>query len=543
MIFRRIPQFFRFLEINYVLLRHGLDRVVLSHPKLHPFRFLSHLNPFNWFREPGQSHGESIRLALENLGPIFVIFGQVLSTRRDVIPDDIADELAKLQDQVPSFPGLIAKQILEKAYGKPVSEVFQTFQTEPMASASIAQAHLATLEDGSEVVVKVLRPGIRQMIRRDVALMYVVASLAEKFWSEGKRLRPRDVVEEFEKTLLDELDLMREAANASQLRRNFTNSPLLYVPEVYWDYTRSNVLVTERIAGIPISHISVLKEHGINLKKLAENGVEIFFHQVFHDSFFHADMHPGNIFVCKENKDNPKYLAVDFGIVGSLSPTDQRYLAENLLAFFKRDYRQVAILHVESGWVPRGTRIEEFESAIRAVCEPIFEKPLHEISFGKLLLRLFQTASRFNMEVQPQLLLLQKTLLSIEGLGRQLYPKLDLWTTAKPFLERWLQEKIGGKALIKNVVANAPYWAEKFPDVPDLIYRVLQLQSQRARDPEPVVVVSPQKSKRVILLSGLMLLLAAGLNVIFLNNTLEMRQILQYSLLGAGGLFVLISLF
>jgi len=389
-----------------------------------------------------------------------------------------------------------------------------------------------------------LRPGIRRMIRRDLGLMYLVAGLTKRFWSQGKRLRPREVVAEFEKTIYDELDLMREAANASQLRRNFSQSPLLYVPEVYWDYTRPNVLVTERIHGIPIGNIELLKKKNINLKKLAENGVEIFFRQVFQDSFFHADMHPGNIFVSLKNPENPQYLAVDFGIVGSLSPVDQRYLAENLLAFFKRDYRQVAILHVESGWVPPETRVEEFESAIRAVCEPIFEKPLKQISFGQLLLRLFQTASRFQMEVQPQLILLQKTLLSIEGLGRQLYPDLDLWSTAQPFLERWLQEKIGAKAMLKNVVANAPFWAEKFPDVPDMLYKVLQQKTQIIKPAKPVTAQAQRtSSSRLLIASSLMLLVAAGLNFFTLESSLEIRQILQYSLFGAGGLLLLLGLF
>ncbi|MCB1639059.1 MAG: ubiquinone biosynthesis regulatory protein kinase UbiB, partial [Thiothrix sp.] len=411
-------------------------------------------------------------------GPIFVKFGQMLSTRRDLLPDDIALELRLLQDRVPPFPAEEARRLIEKAYGRPVTEVFQHFETSPMASASVAQVHAATLWGGSEVVIKVLRPGIEKTIRQDIALMYVLAGLLQRYWKEGRRLRPVEVVREYEKNIFDELDMQREAANASQLRRNFINLPDLYIPEVHWDYIHRNVMVMERIYGVPIGNIEELEAFGINFKRLGERGVEIFFTQVFRHNFFHADMHPGNIFVDINNPADPRYLAVDFGIVGTLSPADQRYLAENFHAFFNRDYRRVAELHVESGWVPSSTRVDEFESAIRSVCEPIFERPISEISFGQLLMRLFQTARRFNMQVQPQLVLLQKTLLNIEGLGRQLYPELDLWTTAKPFIQRWMDEQVGVRALLKGARYNLPKLLENLPYMPNLLHDLMQQANQ-----------------------------------------------------------------
>ncbi len=463
-------QLLRLLHINRVLMRHGLDDIVLATHLFRPVRFIRYFLPWYWVPRELPPRGMRIRLALEELGPIFVKFGQMLSTRRDLIPDDIAVELTKLQDRVPPFPGAESRAIIESALGQSVDELFAHFEETPHASASIAQVHLARLHDGREVVVKVVRPHILEVIARDIGLLYVVAGLAEHYWSEGRRLRPREVVREYEKTILDELDLLREAANASQLRRNFQGSTLLYVPEVYWPYSRRQVMVMERIRGIPIGDIAALKQHGIDLKQLSERGVEIFFTQVFRHSFFHADMHPGNIFVSPQGQ----YIAVDFGIMGTLNPVDQRYLAENFLAFFRRDYRRVAELHVLSGWVPEGTRVDEFESAIRTVCEPIFERPLKEISFGQLLLRLFQTARRFNMEVQPQLVLLQKTLLHVEGLGRELYPDLDLWQTAKPFLERWMNEQVGVRALLRGLKDNIPRWAERLPEIPALLHGVLQ---------------------------------------------------------------------
>ena len=467
-------QTLRLVHINFVLARHGLDEIILSAHIFRPVRFLIYLSPFFWLRRRNVPRGERIRCALEDLGPIFVKFGQVLSTRRDFLPHDIADELAKLQDQVPPFPGRAARAIVEKVLGKPVTELFQEFNETPLASASIAQVHAARLKDDRAVVVKVLRPGVERVIRGDLDLMYLMAGLAERYWHESRRLRPREVVAEYEKTILDELDLMREAANAAQLRRDFEGSKLLYVPEIHWPLTRRSVMVMERIHGVPISDIAGLKARGTDMRKLAENGVEIFFTQVFKHNFFHADMHPGNIFVDVNDPKNPLYVAVDFGIVGTLDPRDKQYLAENFLAFFKRDYRRVAELHVESGWVPSGTRVNEFEGAIRSVCEPIFNRPLKDISFGQLLVRLFQTARRFNMTVQPQLVLLQKTLLNIEGLGRELYPELDLWKTAKPFLEDWVREQMGWAASFRRLQANLPALRELLLETPARLNVILR---------------------------------------------------------------------
>ncbi|OQX36198.1 MAG: ubiquinone biosynthesis regulatory protein kinase UbiB [Candidatus Sedimenticola endophacoides] len=460
----------RLIHINWVLVRHGLDEVILATHLLRPVRFLLYLSPGYWLRRNTlPPFPVRIRLALEELGPIFVKFGQILSTRRDLLPGDIADELARLQDAVPPFPGTQARRIIERAYGHPIEEVLDAFDETPMASASIAQVHAASLKSGEQVVVKVLRPDIERVIRRDVGLLYIIARLANRYWKDGRRLRPLDVVRDYEKTILDELDLQREAANAAQLRRNWEGSPLLFVPEVHWELTRKNVLVLERIHGTPVSDVAALRAQGVSMKQLGEQGVEIFFTQVFRDNFFHADMHPGNIFV----EPGGRYIAVDFGIVGSLTTEDQRYLAENLLAFFNRDYHRVAELHVESGWVPHTTRVDEFEASIRSVCEPIFNKPLSEISFGHFLLNLFQTARRFDMEIQPQLVLLQKTLLYIEGLGRQLYPELDLWTTAKPFMERWMKEQVGPGAFARKLRKNLPLMSEHAADMPLLLHKVL----------------------------------------------------------------------
>lgn len=464
-----LNRFIRLSTISWVLLRHGLDDLILATHLFRPFRFIRLFMPWTWLNRK-TPRGVRIRLALEDLGPIFVKFGQILSTRRDLLPDDIAVELSKLQDQVTPFDNQIAYKIIEKSLGHPLNEIFSQFSDSPFASASIAQVHAATLHTGEDVIVKVLRPNIKPVIQRDISLLYIIADKIERYWPAGKNLRPKEVVAEFEKALLNELDLMLEAANASQLRRNFLNSEKLYVPEVYWDHCRRDIMVMERIHGTPIGNIDALIEKNINLKQLSERGVEIFFTQVFRHSFFHADMHPGNIFVA----DNGQYIAVDFGIMGTLNDTDQRYLAENFLAFFNRDYRRVAELHVSSGWVDKDTRIDEFETAIRAVCEPIFDKPLKDISFGHLLLNLFQTARRFNMEIQPQLILLQKTLLNIEGLGRQLYPDLDLWKTAKPFLEQWMKDKIGPQAFFKHIKENAPLWAEQLPKMPSLFFDALE---------------------------------------------------------------------
>jgi ubiquinone biosynthesis protein len=466
----RPKQIRRLLHIQRVLIRHGLDELVLATHLFRPIRFVGTLSPNYWLGAKDEPRGVRIRRTLEDLGPIFVKFGQTLSTRRDLLPDDIAEELIKLQDRVPAFPGSDAKAIVEQALGQPVSLVFAEFEETPLASASVAQVHAARLHDGQNVVVKVLRPGIEKQIRSDIALLYELARLAQRFWSDAKRLRPIEVVAEFEKTILDELDLVREAANAAEMRRRFEDSEILYIPKVYWPYTRRQVLVMERISGIPVGDVETLKREGVDFKLLAERGVEIFFTQVLRDSFFHADMHPGNIFVTPP----AQYIAVDFGIVGSISREDKRYVAENLLAFFNRDYRRVAEMHIESGWIPKTTRVEEFESAVRAVSEPIFEKPLKDISYGHLLLRLFQVARRFDMEVQPQLVLLQKTLLNIEGLGRDLYPDLDLWQTAKPFLERWFKDEMGPKAGLRKIQSQLPEWAESWPEMPMLIHRMLE---------------------------------------------------------------------
>lgn len=459
----------RLIHINWILVFHGLDEIVLKTHLFRPIRFLALFSPYYWLRKQNESRGVRIRRTLEDLGPIFVKFGQALSTRKDLLPEDIADELVKLQDKVPPFPNETARAIIEQELGMSISEGFAEFDSSPLASASVAQVHTAVLHSGRQIIVKVLRPNIEERIHSDIGLLYALAGFAERFWSDARRLRPLEVVAEFERTTLDELDLIREAANASKLRRNFETSEVLFVPEIHWDFTRQKVLVMDKIQGIPVGEIEQLKAAGADFKLLAERGVEIFFTQVFRDNFFHADMHPGNIFV----EPPAKYIAVDFGIVGSLSLSDQHYLAENFLAFFNRDYRKVAEMHVRSGWVPATTRIEEFEAAIRSVCEPIFEKPLKDISFGQLLLRLFQTARRFDMHVQPQLVLLQKTLLNIEGLGRQLYPELDLWQTAKPFLEKWFQERMGPKAKITKLIKQFPEFAEQFPEIPSLIYKAL----------------------------------------------------------------------
>lgn len=517
-----ITRLSRLIRINFILVRYNLDEILFATPWFYPLRFLSYFNPWYWFSKNKFSRGVRLRLALEDLGPIFIKAGQVLSTRRDLLPDDIADELAKLQDNVPPFDGMLAQKIIEKSLEKKIGEVFSDFDIKALASASIAQVHTATLLNGKSVVIKVLRPHIKKIIDRDLDLLATLASLTDKYSTEGRKFKPKEIVDEISQTLHDELDLMREAANASQLRRNFLNSPTLYVPEIYWNNCRHNVLVMERIEGIPVHRINALKSAGFDMKKLAETGVELFFTQVFRDSFFHADMHPGNIFVSIKNLKNPQYIAVDFGIVGSLSTKDQRYLAENLLAFFKRDYQRVAELHISSGWLPPDTRIDQFEGAIRAVCEPIFERPLKEISFGQLLLRLFQTARRFNINIQPQLILLQKTLLSIEGVGRQLYPDLDLWATAAPFLEKWIKRQIGTKAFLRRIKENLPYWSEKLPEIPNLIYDVLSetrlhMEEQRFfKSLHPTI--TPKKSIFKVFILGLITgLVTCGVLLFFIR--------------------------
>jgi ubiquinone biosynthesis protein len=476
----------RLVEIQRVLLKHALDDFVRATHLYRPLRFLFFLSPAVWFeRRRSLGRAVQLRLALEELGPIFVKFGQAVSTRRDLLPPDIADELAKLQDRVPPFPGAIARAHLEHAYGRPLGEVFAHFEETPLAAASIAQVHVARLPAGAEVVVKVLRPGMRAVIERDLEVLEALAELAQRYWPEGRRLRPRELVSEYRKTILDELDLMREAANASQLKRNFAGSPLLYVPEIYWDYCRNDVMVMERIHGVPISDMARLKAAGTDIAQLAANGVRIFFTQVFRHNFFHADMHPGNIFVLIDEPRRPRYAAVDFGIVGTLEPRDQYYLAENFLAVFDRDYRRVAQLHLQSGWVPAGTRLDEMESAVRTVCEPIFDRPLKDISFGRILLRLFEISRRFDMQVQPQLLLLQKTLLNVEGLGRELYPELDIWSTATPILREWMRERTSVRALLAEARSHAPQFIAALRALPALLQERVQRSAERTRGAAP----------------------------------------------------------
>lgn len=443
----------RLFHIQRVAVRYQLDELLLALPLPWWLATLLRAMPWRWHERPAldMSRGERLRRSLEELGPVFIKFGQILSTRRDLLPPDIADEMARLQDRVPPFPAEQARALIEQQLGAPIEQIFRRFEQQPLASASVAQVHAAQLRSGEDVVVKVVRPGLAPIIRQDMAWLFLLARLAERVSADARRLRPVEVVSDYERTIFDELDLMREAANATQLRRNFDGSPLLYVPHVYWDWCRPQVMVMERIYGIPVTDLATLRDQGTDMKKLAERGVEIFFTQVFRDSFFHADMHPGNIFVSTRTPHDPQYIGIDCGIIGSLTAEDQDYLARNLLAFFKRDYRKVAQLHIDSGWVPPDTQLNDFEAAIRTVCEPIFEKPLKDISFGQVLLRLFQTARRFDMQVQPQLVLLQKTLLNIEGLGRQLYPDLDLWATAKPFLERWMRERMSPLRLLRQL--------------------------------------------------------------------------------------------
>ncbi len=470
----------RFAKIERVMVKYALEELFLDAT---PARFLKYvfvLSPTRWLSNETRRlpRAKRIRLALEELGPIFVKLGQMLSTRRDVLPDDIGDELTLLQDKVKPFSSYLAREQIETALDNRIDVLFRSFENEPIASASIAQVHGAVMHDGTQVVVKVLRPGISDTIERDVSLMYILADMVAAVLQDGKRLRPREVVAEYDRTIHGELDLVAEATNAVVLRNNFKDSKTLYIPEVYWELTRSSVMVQERIDGIPIRDIAAMEEIGIDMKKLAEHGVEIFYTQVFDHNFFHADMHPGNIFVSRDNPDHPQYIAVDFGIVGSLTDDDQRYIGENLLAFFQRDYRRVAQLHIDSGWVPRDTRVSELEAGVRAVCEPIFDKPLSEIMFGDVLMQLFHVARRFEMEVQPQLVLLQKTLLNIEGLGRQLYPELDLWATGKPFLQRWVVKSNSPQTVIKRFLDQAPAILKAMPEMPMLVHDYLKLQNR-----------------------------------------------------------------
>ena len=473
----RITRFFR---IERVMVKYGLEKLFLDQTRVAGLQHLFVLSPTRWLNTETRDlpRGVRIRLALEELGPVFVKLGQVLSTRRDLLPDDIGDELAQLQDNVKPFASDIARTEIERALEERIEVLFKHFDDTPLASASIAQVHAIELHDGTEAIIKVLRPDIKKVIDRDISLMFLLSDMASLALHDGQRLRPREVVEEYERTIHDELNLVAEATNAVVLRNNFKESDKLYIPEIYWEYTRNNVMVQERISGIPIRDIQAMRDIGMDMKKLAEHGVEIFYTQVFDHNFFHADMHPGNIFVSQENPSHPKYIAVDFGIVGSLTEEDQRYIGENLLAFFQRDYRRVAQLHIDSGWVPRHTRVSEFEAGIRSVCEPIFEKPLSEISFSDVLLKLFHIARRFEMEVQPQLVLLQKTLLNIEGLGRELYPELDLWATGKPFLKRWVIKQNNPQTVIKRFVDQAPAILKAMPEMPMLLHDYVQLKNK-----------------------------------------------------------------
>ncbi|MDP0560941.1 MAG: ubiquinone biosynthesis regulatory protein kinase UbiB [Candidatus Endonucleobacter sp. (ex Gigantidas childressi)] len=475
----------RIFKIITAAARNRLDNLVELDRLPFAIRLVIRLLPWRYFVKNDAPRGVRLRLTMEALGPIFIKFGQILSTRRDLLPDDIGEELAKLQDDVPPFPAAESVAIIEKSLGDNVDVLFARFDREPLASASVAQVHSAKLHSGDEVVIKVIRPGIEKVIQKDIRLIYLFAQLLIIISKDARRLRPVEVIADYEKTILDELDLLREAANTSQLRRNFLASHLLFVPHVYWDYCRTKVMVVERIHGVPISDIDTLRARGTDMKKLAERGVEIFFTQVFRDRFFHADMHPGNIFIDVDNPAEPRYIGIDCGIVGTLEPEDQRYLAVNLLAFFRRDYRKVAQLHIDSGWVPRNTHVGELESAIRTVCEPIFEKPLKDISFGQLLVRLFQTVRRFNMEIQPQLVLLEKTLLNVEGLGRQLYPDLDLWNTAQPFLEEWMKNQIRPSSVIRSFRENSAEWLLNAPELAHQIAssfrRVAENQEYQAR--------------------------------------------------------------
>ena len=532
----------RLLQIQRALVRHRLDEFVRATHMYRPLRYLYFFSPWTWFqRRIGGSRGRRLRLAFEELGPIFVKFGQALSTRRDLLPVDVADELAKLQDSVPPFPGDIAVAMIEKAFGKPLPELFAGFDPIPLAAASIAQVHAATLKNGDEVVVKVLRPGMREVIDLDLEVLDALAGLADEYWVEARPVRPIEVVQEYRKTVTDELDLMREAGNAAQLKRNFAGSPLLYVPQIHWDYCRQNVMVMERIHGIIVSQIEELRARGTDIPKLAENGVEIFFTQVFRHNFFHADMHPGNIFVQIDDPKNPRYAAVDFGIVGTLQPRDQHYLAENFMAFFNRDYGRIARLHIESGWVPKGTRVDELESAVRTVCEPIYNKPLKEISFAQVLLRLFETARRFDMRVQPQLILLQKTLFNIEGLGRQLYPELDLWKTAQPVLSEWISERTRPRTILKEIRAHLPDALMTLRQVPQILQTAVR---EAAEGTAPAMDVRRMVELRAeIRLSAARRDAAIAAGALWLSGLIWLVQTTQYHWFGGLQMIAAILLF
>ena len=495
-----MTRLFRGLYIVFIVLRYGLDELVLTSFQKPGLRVLARIVSVG--RDLRAPRGQRLREALEQLGPIFVKFGQVLSTRRDLLPFDIADELALLQDRVPPFPSAVAVAIIERSFGRPLGEVFVDFTHQPVASASIAQVHFAVIKDRNgqtrDVAVKVLRPGMLNVIDKDLSLMRMMAAWVDRLSADGKRLKPREVVAEFDKYLHDELDLIREAANAAQLRRNMDGLNLVLIPEMLWDFCHTEVIVMERMNGVPISQIDRLRQAGVDIPKLARDGVTIFFTQVFRDGFFHADMHPGNIQVSLDPATFGRYVSLDFGIVGTLTEYDKEYLAQNFTAFFRRDYKRVAELHVESGWVPADTRVDELESAIRAVCEPYFDRPLKEISLGMVLMRLFQTSRRFNVEIQPQLVLLQKTLLNIEGLGRQLDPELDLWSTAKPFLEKWMIDQVGPKKLWNQLVAEAPRYAKLLPELPRLVHDFLKHRQNDGQGQLQLLIEEQRRTNRLL---------------------------------------------
>ena len=495
-----MKRLFRGVFIVWVMLRYGLDELVLTSFQKPWLRAIARIVSLG--RDLKAPRGQRIREALERLGPIFVKLGQVLSTRRDLMPVDIADELALLQDRVPPFPSEVAIATIERAFNKKVDDIFVSFDRQPIASASIAQVHFAVLKDrhgvNREVAVKVLRSGMLSVIEKDLSLMRLMAGWVESLSSDGKRLKPREVVAEFDKYLHDELDLVREASSAAQLRRNMEGLDLVLIPEMFWDYCATEVIVMQRMTGVPISQVERLRAAGVDIPKLARDGVTIFFTQVFRDGFFHADMHPGNIQVSLAPATFGRYISLDFGIVGTLTETDKEYLAQNFTAFFRRDYKRVAELHIESGWVPRTTRVDELESAIRSVCEPYFDRPLKEISLGLVLMRLFQTSRRFQVEIQPQLVLLQKTLLNIEGLGRQLDPELDLWATAKPFLETWMIDQLGPKKLLDELRNESPRYAKLIPELPRLLYHFLQNDTTKSSRAVEELLLEQKRTNRLL---------------------------------------------
>jgi ubiquinone biosynthesis protein len=511
---KSIKHSFRAVKINYIFIRYGLDDVLFSTPWLKPLKGMRYLNPWNWMANRGVPRAVRLRLALERLGPIFVKFGQILSTRYDMLPEDVIVELAKLRDNVPPFSSVLARKMIEKQYGKPAEEVFAQFDDKPLASASVAQVHAATLFSGEKVVVKLLRPNIEKQIKSDLSLLTSGAGLLEKYWKRSRRFKPVEMVAEVERCFTDEVNLKLEAANAAQLKKLLAKDRGVYIPEVYWDYSHQSILVMERIYGTPVADMEALEQQGVDFKRLAEDGLKVFFTQIFRDRYFHADLHPGNIFI-EQTERGSRYQLVDFGIVGSLTESDQRYIAENLLAFLKRDYQRVAALHIECGWVPATASAVQFEAAIRSVCEPIFNRPIKDISLGKLLVGLIQTARRFEMNIQPQLILLQKTLFQIEGLSRRLDPELNMWVTIKPIIEKWLKEKMGPKAFLKKIKHQLPIWLDRAPDLPDLIHEALT-ECRKPRTVVKTVIEKQSNSFLVIVLIALLLVLFFSLNTALL---------------------------